>query len=89
MAAFATNKVQGFALLKGVGVLTWPPVIAWFIASPWQVAIGLDPLYWPLKLFWMLEAGDACVGPYYLAGLTWQGVLIVLLLRRFKAVIAR
>ena len=26
VAAFAANKVQGFALLKGVGVLTWPPV---------------------------------------------------------------
>ena len=83
------NKVQGFALLKGAGVLTWPPVIAWFVASPWQVAIGLDPLYWPLKLFWMLEAGEPRVALYFLAGLGYQGVLIALLLRRFKAVIAR
>ena len=88
VAAFAANKVQGFALLKGAGVLTWPPVIAWFIAPPWQVAIGLDPLYWPLKLFWMLEAGEPRVALYFLAGLGYQGVLIALLLRRFKAVIA-
>ena len=89
VAAFAANKVQGFALLKGAGVLTWPPVFAWFIASPWQVAIGLDPLYWPLKLFWMLEAGAPRVALYFLAGLGYQGLLIALLLRRFKAVIAR
>ena len=89
VAAFAANKVQGFALLKGAGVLAWPPVFAWFIASPWQVAIGLDPLYWPLKVFWMLESGEPRVVLYFLAGLGYQGVLIALLLRRFKAVIAR
>lgn len=89
VAAFAANKVQGFALLKGAGVLTWPPVIAWFVASPWQVAIGLDPLYWPLKVFWMLEAGEPRVALYFLAGVGYQGLLIALLLRRFKAVIAR
>ncbi|MYN65866.1 MAG: hypothetical protein F4X11_12680 [Acidobacteria bacterium] len=89
VAAFAANKVQGFALLKGAGVLTWPPVLAWFVASPWQVAIGLDPLYWPLKVFWMLEAGEPRVVLYFLAGLGYQGGLIALLLRRFKTVIAR
>ena len=89
VAAFAANKVQGFALLKGVGVLTWPPVIAWFISSPWQVAFGIDPLYWPLKLFWMLEAGEPRAWLYFLAGLTYQSLLIAILLRRFKTVIAR
>ena len=88
-AAFASNKVQGFALLKGVGVLTWPPVIAWFVSSPWQAAFGLDPLYWPLKVFWMLEAGEPLVWLYFLAGLAYQSLLIALLVRRFKTVIAR
>jgi fluoroquinolone transport system permease protein len=89
VAGFAANKVQGFALLKGVGVLTWPPVIAWFVSSPWQVAFGLDPLYWPLKLFWMLEAGEPRVWLYFLAGLAYQSLLIALLVRRFKTVITR
>ena len=89
VAAFAANKVQGFALLKGVGVLVWPPVIAWFVSSPWQVAFGIDPLYWPLKLFWMLEAGEPRAWLYFLAGLTYQSLLIAILLRRFKTVIAR
>ena len=89
VAAFASNKVQGFALMKGVGVLTWPPVIAWFIVSPWQVAFGIDPLYWPLKVFWMLEAGEPGAWLYFLAGLAYQSLLIAILLRRFRTVIAR
>ena len=89
VAAFAANKVQGFALLKGVGVLTWPPVIAWFVSSPWQVAFGIDPLYWPLKVFWMLEAGEPRVGLYFVAGLAYQGLLLAILVRRFKTVITR
>ena len=89
VAAFASNKVQGFALLKGVGVLTWPPVFAWFIDSPWQVAIGIDPLYWPLKVFWMLEAGEPGAWLYFVTGLAWQALLVAVLVRRFRTVIAR
>ena len=89
VAAFASNKVQGFALLKGVGVLTWPPVFAWFVTSPWQVAIGIDPLYWPLKLFWMLEAGEPGVWLYFTIGLAYQALLVAVLVRRFKAVLSR
>ncbi len=89
VGAFASNKVQGFALLKGVGVLTWPPLLAWFVTSPWQVAIGIDPLYWPVKLFWMLEAGEPGAWLYFLVGLAYQAILIAYLLGRFKAVITR
>ena len=89
VAAFAANKVQGFALLKAVGVLTWPPVFAWFVASPWQVAFGIVPLYWPLKLFWMLAAGEPGVALYFLAGLAYQGLLVAILVRRLKTVLAR
>ncbi len=89
VASFATNKVQGFALMKGAGILTWPPILAWFVSSPWQVAFGIDPLYWPLKLFWMLEAGEPRVWLYFIAGLSYQALLIAILLRRFKQVISR
>ena len=89
VAAFATNKVQGFALMKGAGVLTWPPILAWFVSSPWQVAFGIDPLYWPLKLFWMLEAGEPRVWLYFVAGLSYQSILIAILLGRFKRMISR
>ena len=89
VGAFAKNKVQGFALFKAAGALAWPPMIAYFVTSPWQVAFGLDPLYWPVKVFWMFEAGESGVWLYYLVGLAYQSVLIVALLRRYKRSIYR
>jgi len=89
VGAFASNKVQGFALLKGAGVLSWPPVLAYFVSAPWQLAFGLDPLYWPVKLFWMLEAGDPLTWLYYLVGLAYQSALVWLLLQRYRQVIHR
>ena len=89
VGAFAANKVQGFALLKAAGGLAWPPIFAYFVSSNWQIAFGIDPLYWPVKVFWMLEAGDPGTWLYYVGGITYQSALIVFLLRRFKDVIYR
>ena len=33
LAAFAANKVQGFALMKASGVFTWPAILAWWVRS--------------------------------------------------------
>ena len=89
VGAFAANKVQGFALMKAAGVLAWPPMLAYFVTSNWQVAFGLDPLYWPVKIFWMLEGGEPGAWLYYIVGLAYQSALVALLLRRFKEVIYR
>ena len=89
VAGFARNKVQGFALLKGMGVLTWPPIAAWFVTSPWQLACGIDPLYWPLKVFWTLEAGEPHAWVYFLVGLLYQSLLVAALLSRLKSAIGR
>ena len=89
VGAFAANKVQGFALMKATGVLAWPPLLAYFVTSSWQVAFGIDPLYWPVKVFWMLEAGEPGTWLYYLVGLAYQSALVMLLLRRFKEVVYR
>ena len=87
VASFAKNKVQGFALMKGVGVLTWPPVFAWFVDSPWQLAFGLDPLYWPLKLVWMLEGREPGAWLCFAAGFGYQSLLVALLMGRFRKAI--
>ena len=89
VGAFAANKVQGFALMKATGVLAWAPLLAYFVTSGWQVAFGIDPLYWPVKVFWMLEAGEPSTWVYYLVGLAYQSALVMLLLRRFKTVVYR
>lgn len=81
--------MQGFALVKGMGVVMLPPVIAYFIQSGWQVAFGLVPTYWPAKAFWAWQAGDVNYWLYVLAGLAYQGVLLTLLLGRFNSVMRR
>ena len=85
-AAFAKNKVQGFVLMKGSGVFVYPPMIAYFVASHWQWAFGIFPTFWPMKLFWILEAGESGAGTCLLIGLVYPTCLLMALLRRFNKV---
>lgn len=87
LAAFARNKVQGFALMKAAGVINWPPVIAWFVGSGWQLAFGLCPTYWAAKFYWELEAGGEGAWVHALVGIAFVALLIALLQRRFERVV--
>jgi fluoroquinolone transport system permease protein len=84
LAAFASNKVEGFALTKAGGVLLVPPLIAYLIPGAWHWAFGVVPLFWPARLLWALARGEALWWLVLLAGLAYQAVLIALLLRRFN-----
>lgn len=89
LAAFAPNKVQGLALTKGAGIILFVPVVAWFVALPWQWLLGLAPTYWPVKVYWLLAAGTPSAWLTSLVGLGWQAGLIALLFRRFNQVMVR
>jgi fluoroquinolone transport system permease protein len=84
LASFARNKVEGFALMKAVGIVSLPLVAAWWVDEPWQWLFGIVPFYWPAKLFWVLEAGERGAAVCVTAGLATQALLIWLLLRRFR-----
>ena len=87
LASFAANKVQGFALMKGSGTVQVLPLVAYFIQSNWHLAFGFIPTYWPAKMYWVLDAGEAGAWFYFLGGVVFQGMLLLLLLRRFNTVI--
>lgn len=90
LAAFATNKVQGFALAKGAGILMWPAILAYFVVdSGWQLACSFSPLYWPAKLYWVLDAGEPNAWLYFGAGIAYQSLLLALLMRRYNTTIQR
>jgi fluoroquinolone transport system permease protein len=90
LGAFAANKVQGFALAKGIGIVLVPSVAAYFVAGPWQLAFGVIPHYWPMKVFWLFDAGATGTAlASAAAGLAWQGVIVALLLRQFARVVRR
>lgn len=83
VASVARNKVQGFALMKAAGVINWPPILAWFVTSRWQLAFGLCPTYWPVKFYWELEAGGPAAWIYLVVDLVFLSLLIAWLARRF------
>jgi fluoroquinolone transport system permease protein len=85
-AALAQNKVQGFAVMKASSVISIPPLVAYFVTSGWQWLFGLVPTYWPVKVYWLLQAGNAQGWLVLAIGLAYQSLLIALLLRWFNAV---
>jgi fluoroquinolone transport system permease protein len=87
LGAFAKNKVQGFALAKGGGVLVWGPILGYFVDSRWQLAFGIAPHYWPAKMFWMTAASEPGAWLCFLVGVSYELALLGLLLRRYKTVI--
>ena len=89
LAAFAENKVQGFALQKAGSVFLLPAVIAYFVPAAWQPLFWPLPTYWPVKLYWSIAAGDPAWWAYLVAGLLFQTVLVWLLLRRLQRRISK
>ena len=89
LPSFANNKVQGFALMKGAGILSYPPIIAYFLPLVWQWVMGIVPTYWPIKVFWMLAAGEKGWIPYFMVGVIYQAGMLTALLQRFKVVVGR
>ncbi|MGB3632625.1 MAG: hypothetical protein WA982_01145 [Rubrobacteraceae bacterium] len=83
LATFASNKVEGLALMKALGIFLLGPLAAYFIDSNWQLLFGILPTYWPVRAFWAASEGGN-FWPYFLVGLTYNLALVVLLLRRFR-----
>jgi fluoroquinolone transport system permease protein len=83
LAAVATNKVQGLAVMKGMGIFVIAPVAAWFVPEPAQYILGVIPTYWPVKALWVMMAGGT-YWPHLLVGTLLQVLYLALLLRLFR-----
>lgn len=88
LVALAKNKVQGIALMKGLGIFSVAPIAAWFVAEPWQYLLGVVFTYWPAKAFWQMMDGEP-MGLSIGVGLVLHLALLALLLRRFNRVMYR
>ena len=93
LASLASNKVQGLAVMKGMGIFFIAPTIAWFIGEPWQWIVGLIPTYWPVKAFWVLmgvESGvSTSIWPFLAIGLVVHLLYLIPLMQYFNRVIRR
>lgn len=88
LAAFATNKVEGLAALKIVSFVLSAPIGAWIAGSPWELAFGLAPTYWPAKAFWQAHLSGV-VWPYALVGAAYHLAVLMWLARRLEVRLSR
>jgi fluoroquinolone transport system permease protein len=85
-AAFARNKVEGFAIQKMLGGVFMIPLVAYFTPMNWQLAFGVFPTYWTLKAFWIACEGGSGLWICVLAGILVHLAFIGLLMKRFDTV---
>ncbi|WP_298490441.1 hypothetical protein [uncultured Chloroflexus sp.] len=85
--AIAQNKVQGFALLKLIGIILMVPIVAYFAPAGWELLFGIIPTYWPMKVYWLLYAGDTNVWLYVVVAVGYQLLVTSLFARRFYKVL--
>lgn len=83
IAVVANNKVEGFALMKAMGMLMLGPLAAFFVEGRWQLLLGIVPSYWMAKAYWLVSAGQNA-SLYILAGLVYLLLIIYFLLRKFR-----
>lgn len=88
MATFASNKVEGFALIKIVGSLIIIVLAAWWIPTPWQFLLGFYPPFWTMKAYWLIEQGQTGVAWASMgASLLTHSLALAYLIRRFTQAI--
>ena len=89
LACFAANKVQGLALMKAGSVLLAAPLVGLFVPSSWRYVFGVLPTYWPATLYRQFQVGDQLAWGGLVFALSYQALLLAILLRRFRAVVLR
>ena len=83
----AKNKVEGFAIVKGSGVLMMVPLIAYYIPQKFSLLAGTIPGYWPAMAIGRIANSDFGIMPYWaysLIGFAYIIVLIALMYKQFN-----
>lgn len=84
IAAFADNKVEGFAFSKGSGIFYFAPLVGYLLGSRLRFLAGVFPTFWIPEVFLTIYTDD--FGLYLgslLAGFVVHLVFVYLLLKRF------
>lgn len=82
MSSLGRNKIEGLAVMRviGLAVFTVPMIPFFILDTPWQLAFGALPAYWPVRAFWSAYDGGS-FWPYVVAGLLYNALFVAVLLR--------
>ena len=83
LAAYASNKVEGLALMKGFSLLTLMPAAVYFIPLPWQLLGVFTPTYWTAKTYLAGTSHEGLVLVFGFIGVVLHVMILLLLYRRF------
>lgn len=50
--ALASNKVEGLAVVKAIGLLFSLPLATWFTDAPWTWPLAVLPTFWAVRVLW-------------------------------------
>lgn len=85
--ALASNKIEGFAVMKGMGMLMLFPLIALFFFDYKELFFAIAPGYWPAKVISSIVRGEGLllmtVNQYYFIGLAYAITVNILAYRFF------
>ncbi|MBO8170257.1 MAG: ABC transporter permease [Bacillaceae bacterium] len=85
--ALAQNKIEGFAVMKGIGILIIFPFIALFFVDAKELLFAFAPGFWPAKAISSIIRGEDLLllsyGQYVWIGLVYVALLNVLTYRFF------
>ena len=87
LISFASNKVEGLALAKGVTIVEAGPFMGLLLPAPWHLTGGLFPPFWITQAFRAAHSGSGSYGWYLAGGAAISLLYLYLLFRRFVNVI--
>lgn len=84
----ASNKIEGFASVKGLNTLVILPIVALFMRDAKEFIFAFEPGFWPAKALSIAIAGPAAgrltYGTYLSVGLVYGVVAVAALYAVFK-----
>ena len=86
--AFARNKVEGFVIMKGSGIILLAPIAALFLTDWKELFLSILPGFWPARLvaFELIPMDYFLVETwiYFILGLVINGLVITVLYMTYK-----
>ncbi len=85
--AFANNKIEGFAVMKGMGMLMLFPLIGLFFFDYKELFFAVAPGFWPAKAISSIVRGEGLLlltyNQYYFIGFAYAAAMNILAYKFF------